>query len=109
MKKIDYFLLVFIFGSLLIFGFSNEIKIGFLIKFIIAFIILCLFLYTKIKPVKNNLSPNFKKTYSIIELFFDKIFSFMGTFIKPVGIGTNISIDISQIILLILLLIFLLL
>jgi hypothetical protein len=71
--------------------------------------VLCLFLYTKIKPVKNNLTPRLKKAYSIIENFFDKVFNFMGKIIKPVAIGTNVSIDISQIIILIILLILLLL
>jgi hypothetical protein len=76
---------------------------------ILAFTILCLFLYTKIKPVKNNLTPNLKKIYELIELFFDKVLFFMGKYIKPISIGTNLSIDISQIVLLIALLILILL
>ncbi len=67
------------------------------------------FLYTKIKPVKNNLTPNLKKIYELIELFFDKVLFFMGKYIKPISIGTNLSIDISQIVLLIVLLILILL
>jgi hypothetical protein len=109
MKKTDYFLFTFITGSLILFVFSSEIKIGLIFRFILALVILCLFLYTKIKPVKNNLNPSLKKAYSYIEIFFDKLFNFMGKIIKPIVIGTNVSIDISQIIILIILLILLLL
>jgi hypothetical protein len=109
MKKTDYFLLTFVLGSLILFVFSGEIKIGLIFRFILALVVLGLFLYTKVKPVKNSLTPNLKKAYSIIEIFFDKVFNFMGQIIKPVAIGTNVSIDISQIIILIILLILLLL
>ena len=109
MKKTDYFLLIFVFGSLLLILFSSQIKIGLIFRFLLALVILCLFLYTKIKPVKNNLNPSLKKAYLYIEVFFDKLFNFMGKIIKPVVIGANVSIDISQIIILIILLILLLL
>ena len=78
-------------------------------KLILAFTILCLFLYAKIKPVKNDLMPNLKNKYEFLELFFDKVLFFMGKYIKPMSIGTNLSIDISQIVLLIALLILMLL
>jgi len=109
MKKTDNFLLIFVISSLLLIVFSSDIKIGAIFRFLLALVVLCLFLYTKVKPVKNSLTPRLKKAYTIIEIFFDKIFNFMGQIIKPVAIGTNVSIDISQIIILIILLILLLL
>ena len=109
MKKIDYFLLIFVFCALAVIIYDSDVRFGFLIRILLAFIILCLFLYSKIKPFKSNLSPNLKKFYLYIDFVFDKIFNFMGKFLKPVVIGTNLSIDISQIILLIILLILILL
>lgn len=109
MKKIDNFLLIFVISALILIVFSSEIKIWAIFRFLLALVVLCLFLYTKVKPVKNSLNPRLKKAYTIIEIFFDKIFIFMGKIIKPVLIGANVSIDISQIIILIILLILLLL
>jgi hypothetical protein len=109
MKKLDYLLLIFVLSTLLFYLVTSEIKILWLFKFIIAFIILCLFLYSKVKPIKNNLTSKLKKIYSLIEIIFDKFFYITRKFITPVIIGANTSIDISQIILLIILLILLLL
>jgi hypothetical protein len=109
MKKFDIFLLIFVLVSTIILLFSGEIKIGLIFKLLIAALIVCLFLYTKIKPIKGNLNPGLKKTYLFIEKYFDKFFGFLGKIINPVVIGTNVSIDLSQIIILIILLIILLL
>ena len=71
---------------------------------IISIFILGLFLYSKLLPFKNKLLPNYRKVFNFFESIFDPIFNFLRNIIKPFKVGIGLSVDMSQIILLIILL-----
>lgn len=71
---------------------------------IISIFILGLFLYSKLLPFKNKLLPNYRKVFNFFESIFEPIFNFLRNIIKPFKVGIGLSVDMSQIILLIILL-----
>lgn len=66
-----------------------------------------LFLYSKLLPYKDRLSNQYKKTFNFFNNVFTPILNFFKRFIKPSKVGTGLSVDMTQIILLILFLIIL--
>lgn len=74
---------------------------------IISIFILGLFLYSKLLPFKNKLLPNYRKVFNFFESIFEPIFNFLRNVIKPFKVGIGLSVDMSQIILLVILLIIL--
>lgn len=77
----------------------------FLIKILTKFLIVALFLYSKLTLHNNLLDSRYKKIY----IFFDKIFkvllTFFGRFVNTVKVGPGLYVDLRQIVLLILLLV----
>lgn len=74
---------------------------------IISIFILGLFLYSKLLPFKNKLLPHYRKVFDFFESIFEPIFNFLRNLIKPFKVGIGLSVDMSQIILLLILLIIL--
>ena len=74
---------------------------------IISIFILGLFLYSKLLPFKNKLLPNYGKVFNFFESIFEPIFNFLRNIIKPFKVEVGLSVDMSQIILLIILLLIL--
>ena len=66
-----------------------------------------LFLYSKLLPYKDKLNNQYKGVFNFFNSVFKPILNFLKRFIKPFQVGQGLSVDLTQIILLILLLILL--
>ena len=78
-----------------------------LIPILINVLIIGLFLYSKLLPYKDKLNPQYKKTFNFFDKIFSPIFDFFKSFAKPFQVGIGLSVDMTQIILLLFLLLFL--
>lgn len=58
-------------------------------------------------PYKDRLNPKYKSIYSFFETLFTPVLKALRSIIKPVVVGQNLSVDISQVILFVLLLLLL--
>ncbi|MCD0473376.1 YggT family protein [Flavobacterium sp. EDS] len=72
-----------------------------LIKLFIQILIIGLFLYSKLLPYKDKLSPQYKKVFDFFNSIFSPIFNFLRTIVKPFQVGIGLSVDMTQIVLLI--------
>ena len=72
-----------------------------MINFLICVLIVGLFLYSKLVPYKDKLSQQYKGLFNFFDAIYSPIFNFMRKFIKPFQVGFGLSIDMSQIVLLI--------
>jgi hypothetical protein len=72
-----------------------------LIPILISILIIGLFLYSKLFPFKDKLNPKYKKIFDFFNSLFSPIFNFLKIRIKPFQVGLGLSIDMSQIVLLI--------
>ena len=78
-----------------------------LIPILINVFIVGLFLYSKLLPYKDKLNPQYKRVFDFFNNIFSPIFNFLKNIVKPFQVGLGLSVDMSQIVLLILLLILL--
>ena len=63
-----------------------------------------LFLYSKLLPHKDKLTPAYRQRFEFFNRIFTPAFKFLAPRIKPFQVGTGLSVDMTQIVLLILLL-----
>jgi hypothetical protein len=68
---------------------------------LISLLIIGLFLYSKLLPFKDKLNPQYKKVFDFFNSLFSPVFNFLKKRIKPFQVGLGLSIDMSQIVLLI--------
>jgi uncharacterized protein YggT (Ycf19 family) len=78
-----------------------------MLKILICVLIVGLFLYSKLLPYKDKLNHQYKGIFNFFDALFTPIFNFMRKYIKPFQVGFGLSVDMTQIVLLILLLILL--
>ncbi len=64
-----------------------------------------LFLYSKLLPHKDKLYGQYKGTFNFFNSIYSPIFRGLSSRIKPLGVGQGLSVDMTQIVLLIILLI----
>ena len=76
-----------------------------LIHLLLSILLIGLFLFSKLTPYSDRLNPKYKSIYSFFETLFNPILKALRSIIKPVIVGQNLSVDISQVVLFILLLI----
>lgn len=72
-----------------------------LISIIVTILIVGLFLYSKLLPYKDKLNPQYRNIFDFFNNFFSPIFNFLKNRIKPFQVGVGLSIDMTQLILLI--------
>jgi hypothetical protein len=70
-------------------------------------LIVGLFLYSKLLPYKDRLDQRYKSTFDFFSKIFNPILNFLRGIFKPAQVGSGLSVDMSQIVLLIVLLILL--
>lgn len=75
-----------------------------ILKIFINILIIGLFLYSKLLPYKDKLTNNFKSIFDFFNSVYTPILSFLKKYIKPFEVGTGLSVDMTQIILLLFLL-----
>lgn len=78
-----------------------------IIPIFINILIVGLFLYSKLLPHKDKLKPQYKKIFEFFNGLFSPFFNFLKKRIKPFQVGIGLSVDVTQIVLLIIFLIFL--
>ena len=78
-----------------------------LMPILLSVLIVGLFLYSKLLPYKDKLNPNYKKIFDFFNSIFTPIFNFLKNLVKPFQVGIGLSVDMSQIVLLIVFLILL--
>jgi hypothetical protein len=67
-------------------------------------LIIGLFLYSKLLPHQANLNNKYKGVFNFFNGVFTPIFNFFKKYVKPFQVGQGLSVDMTQIILLLLLL-----
>lgn len=72
-----------------------------LIPILINILIVGLFLYSKLLPYKDKLNTQYKKIFDFFNSIFSPIFNFLKNIVKPFQVGLGLSVDMSQIVLLI--------
>ena len=72
-----------------------------LLPILLSLLIVGLFLYSKLLPYKDKLNPQYKKIFDFFNSIFTPIFNFLKNLIKPIQVGLGLSVDMSQIVLLI--------
>jgi hypothetical protein len=78
-----------------------------ILKIFINVLIFGLFLYSKLLPHKDKLTPAHRQRFEFFNRIFTPAFKFLSPRFKPLQVGTGLSVDMTQIILLLLLLILL--
>jgi hypothetical protein len=63
--------------------------------------IIGLFLYSKLLPHRANLSSKYNGTFNFFNGVFTPILNFLNKYIKPFQVGYGLSVDMTQIVLLI--------
>ncbi len=75
-----------------------------LIYLFVNVLIVGLFLYSKLTPYKDRLSGPYLKVFNFFDAIFKPILAIFKPFAPPAQVGTGISVDMSQILLIIILL-----
>jgi hypothetical protein len=78
-----------------------------IIPLLINVLIVGLFLYSKLLPYKDKLNPQYKKIFDFFNSIFFPIFNILKNIVKPLQVGMGLSVDMSQLVLLIVFLMFL--
>lgn len=73
----------------------------YMIRILISILIIGLFLYSKLLPHKDKLNPLYRKIFDFFNSIFSPIFNFFKNIVKPFQVGLGLSVDMSQILLLI--------
>jgi hypothetical protein len=67
-------------------------------------LIIGLFLYAKLLPYKDRLNGQYKSIFNFFSAIFTPLFGALKNIAKPFQVGQGISVDMTQIIILVLLL-----
>jgi hypothetical protein len=73
-----------------------------ILSYIANIFIVGLFLYSKLLPYKDKLNNQYKGIFNFFNAVFSPILNFIKRFIKPFQVGQGLSVDMTQIVLLIL-------
>jgi hypothetical protein len=76
-----------------------------IISIFIQVLIVGLFLYSKLLPYELRLNGNYAKGFTFFKKIFTPIFTGLKKFFPPVEVGQGLSVDMTQIVLLIMLLV----
>jgi hypothetical protein len=75
-----------------------------ILKLVLEILIVGLFLYSKLTPYKDRLDVKYKKGFNFFNSIFKPILSFLSRFFKPFTVGVGLSVDMTQIVLLVIML-----
>jgi hypothetical protein len=74
-----------------------------ILKFILIVLIVGLFLYSKLLPYKDKLDLKYQRIFNFFNSIYQPILSFLKGLIKPLKVGNGISVDMAQVVLLVIL------
>jgi hypothetical protein len=72
-----------------------------ILNLILNIFIIGLFLYSKLLPYKDTLNSQYKGVFSFFDMIFSPILKGLRSVIKPFEVGKGLSVDMTQIVLLI--------
>ena len=75
-----------------------------IVQLFISILLIGLFLFSKLLPYKDRLNSKYKSIFNFFEALFNPILKGLRQLIKPVVVGQNLSVDVSQVVLFIILL-----
>ncbi len=75
-----------------------------LIKLFLNILIIGLFLYAKLLPYKDKLNGSYKGAFNFFSGIYTPVFKALKNVFKPLQVGQGLSVDMTQIVVLILLL-----
>lgn len=75
------------------------------IKTIVSGLIVGLFLFSKLLPYKEKLSAKYRNLFDIFQNIFTPVLNGLRSVIQPFEVGPGLSIDMTQMVLLVILLI----
>ena len=75
-----------------------------LIKMLLNVLIVGLFLYSKLLPYKERLVGQYRRIFDISSKIFNPVLNGLKSMVKPVPVGAGLSVDMTQIVLLVILL-----
>jgi hypothetical protein len=75
-----------------------------LIPVLINTLIIGLFLFSKLLPFKDKLSPQYRNVFNFFSRIFLPVLNLLKNVFKPFQVGSGLSLEMTQIILLIILL-----
>jgi uncharacterized membrane protein len=75
-----------------------------ILKLFLNVLIIGLFLYSKLLPYKDKLGGQFKGVFNFFNKIFTPVLNALKSIVKPFQVGQGLSVDMTQIVLLILLL-----
>ena len=76
----------------------------YILHIIINVLIVGLFLYSKLLPYKDKLSGQFKSAFDFFSSIFTPILNSLKSLFKPFEVGQGLSVDMTQLVLLVILL-----
>lgn len=76
----------------------------YILHIIINVLIIGLFLYSKLLPYRDKLSGQFKSAFDFFSSIFTPILNSLKSLFKPFEVGQGLSVDMTQLVLLIILL-----
>ncbi|MDR2962831.1 MAG: YggT family protein [Bacteroidales bacterium] len=78
-----------------------------IVHILLSILIVALFLYSKLAPHKARLTGKYRSVFLFFEKVFDMVLHWLRKVVNPAQVGNGIAVDMSQVVLLILLLVFL--
>jgi len=75
-----------------------------ILSYIANVFIVGLFLYSKLLPYKDKLNNRYKGIFNFFNSVFSPVLNFLRRYIKPFEVGQGLSVDMTQIVLLLILL-----
>ena len=76
----------------------------FILHIFINVLIIGLFLYSKLLPYKDKLTGQFKSAFDFFNSIFTPVLNGLKSLFKPFEVGTGLSVDMTQLVLLVILL-----
>jgi uncharacterized membrane protein len=78
--------------------------VALIINILLNILIVGLFLYSKLLPYKDRLNPQYHKVFNFFNTIFTPVLNLLKSLVKPFKVGQGLSVDMTQIVLLVLLL-----
>ena len=76
----------------------------YILHILINVLIIGLFLYSKLLPYRDKLSGQFKSAFDFFSSIFTPLLNSLKSLVKPFEVGQGLSVDMTQLVLLIILL-----
>lgn len=77
-----------------------------ILPFVFIFLVLGFFLYIKLVPFKDKLDAKHLRVFIFFDRLFQPILNFLKHYLKPYKVGNGIALDLGQVVIMLVLLLF---